>query len=93
MECMTAGSGDVLRRLLTEPTISVDDAARVLGIGRSTVYAAVKAGEVPVIRVRSRLRVPSRWVRQRLHLEGEPDAGDSSGHLQQISDDVRSEWR
>ncbi|MGO4617850.1 helix-turn-helix domain-containing protein [Nocardia sp. 2YAB30] len=70
----TAGVQDILRRLLIEPTVSIDDTARLLGVGRSTVYAVARSGEVPVIRVRSRLRVPSRWVRQRLHLEGEPDA-------------------
>ncbi|MFF0613958.1 helix-turn-helix domain-containing protein [Nocardia tengchongensis] len=47
------GAGEALRRLLVEPTISIPDAARLLGIGRSTVYAAVKSGELPAIRVGS----------------------------------------
>lgn len=46
----------------------MDDAAAALGIGRSTVYAAARLGELPVIRVRNRLRVPSAWVLRQLHL-------------------------
>ncbi|WP_458691118.1 alcohol dehydrogenase catalytic domain-containing protein [Nocardia tengchongensis] len=38
-----AGAREALRRLLVEPTISIPDAARLLGIGRSTVYAAAKS--------------------------------------------------
>ncbi|WP_416367405.1 helix-turn-helix domain-containing protein [Nocardia terpenica] len=69
---VTTDPQDVLRRVLTEPTISVDDAARVLGVGRSTVYAAVKSGEVPAIRVRNRLRIPSNWVCHMLYLDTGP---------------------
>ncbi|MEV2226120.1 excisionase family DNA-binding protein [Nocardia vinacea] len=53
---------NILQRLLNEPTVSVPDAARLLGVGKSTVYAAVKSGGVPAIRVGNRVRIPSRWV-------------------------------
>ncbi|MFE3059845.1 helix-turn-helix domain-containing protein [Nocardia sp. NPDC059239] len=69
------GAREALRRLLGEPTISIPDAARLLGIGRSTVYAAVKSGELPAIRVGHRVRIPSRWIREALRVEDEPDIG------------------
>ncbi|MET9492516.1 helix-turn-helix domain-containing protein [Nocardia sp. NPDC006630] len=69
------GAGEALRRLLAEPTISIPDAARLLGIGRSTVYAAVKSGEVPAIRVGHRVRIPSTWIREALRVDDEPDIG------------------
>ncbi|MFE2997376.1 excisionase family DNA-binding protein [Nocardia sp. NPDC059246] len=68
---MTTNADDAMRRLITEPTVSVEDTARLLGIGRSTVYAAVKSGEMPSIRVRSRVRIPSNWVRHMLLLGGD----------------------
>lgn len=37
------------------PTLSVTQAARCLGIGRNQCYAAARAGELPVLRVGSRL--------------------------------------
>ncbi|WP_327139027.1 helix-turn-helix domain-containing protein [Nocardia sp. NBC_01327] len=66
-------AGDALRHLLVEPTVSIPDAARLLGIGRSTVYAAAKSGELPAIRVGRRVRIPSRWIRQALRVDDEPN--------------------
>ncbi|MFT3831898.1 MAG: helix-turn-helix domain-containing protein [Micropruina sp.] len=43
-------------------TMTVEEAAAVLGIGRSAAYAAVRAGEIPALRVGRKLLVP----RQRL---------------------------
>ena len=41
------------------PTVlTVEETARVLRIGRSAAYAAVRAGELPAIRVGRCLRVP-----------------------------------
>jgi excisionase family DNA binding protein len=48
---------------MSEPlTISVEDAARLLGISRGLAYEAARRGELPVIRLGRRLLVP----RQRL---------------------------
>jgi excisionase family DNA binding protein len=71
------GIADRLERLLNAPTVSVPDAARLLGVGRSTVYTAVKSGEVPSIRVGNRVRIPSRWVRQVLQLQADPGDSDA----------------
>lgn len=47
---------------MTEPerrTVTVEEAARALGIGRSAAYAAARSGELPgVIRIGRRLLVP-----------------------------------
>lgn len=39
-------------------TLTVDEAARCLGIGRNSAYGAIARGEIPVIRVGKRLLVP-----------------------------------
>ncbi|WP_454198219.1 DNA-binding protein [Nocardia sp. Marseille-Q1738] len=65
----TTTSDDVLRRITSQPTASIDDTSRVLGVSRSTGYAAAGAGEWPVIRVRGRLRIPSAWVLRQLQLD------------------------
>jgi excisionase family DNA binding protein len=39
-------------------TLSVDETAKCLGIGRNSAYEAIARGEIPVIRVGKRLLVP-----------------------------------
>ena len=39
-------------------TISVPEAAKILGVGRNQGYEAVKNGQIPVIRIGKRLLVP-----------------------------------
>jgi excisionase family DNA binding protein len=39
-------------------TMSVADAARVLGVGRNGAYEAVARGEIPVVKIGRRLLVP-----------------------------------
>lgn len=42
---------------MAELTMSVEEAARALGISRGTAYTMARTGELPVIRLRKRLRV------------------------------------
>ncbi len=43
----------------TEPlTLSVKTAAKKLGLGRSSMYQAIARGEVPVLKIGSRLLIP-----------------------------------
>jgi excisionase family DNA binding protein len=51
-------------------TLTVLEAAKVLGIGRSTAYTAVREGTLPVIRVGRRYVVP-RVALERLLASGE----------------------
>ncbi len=39
-------------------TLTVDEAAKILGIGRQLAYDRVKTGEIPVIKIGRRLLVP-----------------------------------
>jgi excisionase family DNA binding protein len=39
-------------------TVSVPEAAKILGVGRNQGYEAVKNGQIPVIRIGKRLLVP-----------------------------------
>lgn len=55
--------------LRTQPTVSVDQYAALLGVDRSTAYDSVKTGIVPSIRVGRRIRVPSEPVRRMLGLD------------------------
>ncbi|MDP4014943.1 MAG: helix-turn-helix domain-containing protein [Candidatus Nanopelagicales bacterium] len=40
-------------------TITVDDAAKILRVSRSSAYAAVNCGQIPSIRVGRRLLIPT----------------------------------
>jgi excisionase family DNA binding protein len=48
------------RGLLPEDrlTVTVDEAAELLGISRTLAFQAVRSGEIPAIRVRRRILVP-----------------------------------
>jgi excisionase family DNA binding protein len=61
--------------LASRRTCSVDEAAAVLGIGRSTAYAAAHDGSLPVLRVRTRLLVPTAKL---LAMLGCDDANDQA---------------
>jgi len=50
-------------------TCSVEEAAALLGIGRSTAYAAARDGSLPVIRISNRLLVPTARLSELLGLE------------------------
>ena len=49
--------------------LRVDEAAQMLSLGRSTLYAMAAAGTIPTVRVGRSLRIPreelNRWIDQR----------------------------
>jgi excisionase family DNA binding protein len=53
------------------PTISVEHAAKLLGVSRSTAYRAVAAGQLPSLRLGRRLYVPTAPLLAMLGLLGE----------------------
>lgn len=61
---------------MTPHFVSLEEAAKVLGIGRSTAYAMAKRGEFPVavVRVGSKLKVSSYRLDQLLGVEDEARA-------------------
>ncbi len=52
-------------------TLTIDECARLLGIGRNTAYDRVKTGELPVLKIGRRLLVPKRAL-EKLLQEGKP---------------------
>lgn len=51
-------------------TYTVAEAAKVLGIGRNTAYEAVRAGEIPVVKIGKRLLVPVKALESMLSTNG-----------------------
>lgn len=53
-------------------TLTVEEAARALGIGRGSAYEAVRRGDIPSIRVGRRLVVPRAALDRLLAAERPP---------------------
>lgn len=59
--------------LLSRPTVSVEQAGRLIGISRAHAYAMVRDGSMPVIRLGPRrVRVPSAKLRELLGVHERP---------------------
>ena len=43
---------------LEKQTLTIDEAAKVLGVGRNKAYEAAKRGEIPTIKIGKRILVP-----------------------------------
>jgi excisionase family DNA binding protein len=52
-------------------TVTVEEAARLLGIGRNSAYEAVRRGEIPAIRIGKRFVVPKAAL-ERMLSDGRP---------------------
>ena len=53
--------------------MKLDDVGEALCISQSSVYAAARAGQLPVIRIGRRLLVPTAAIRRLLCLDDGPD--------------------
>lgn len=51
------------------PTLTVEEAGRLLGISRTAAYRAVKRGELPVVHLSGRLHVPTAKLLRLLGIE------------------------
>jgi excisionase family DNA binding protein len=56
-------------------TVSVPEAAELLGVSRGVAYEAARSGQLPVVRIGRRLLVPRARL---LELLGEPPNGNGS---------------
>jgi len=55
----------------TRPTVTIEEAARLLGVSRGSAYAAAHDGSLPTIRLGAkRLLVPTAALRRLLQLDG-----------------------
>jgi len=62
---------------MTQPeraTYSVPEAARVLGVSRNTAYEAIKAGQIPALRIGRRIVVPRQEIDRLLSASPAPAA-------------------
>ena len=50
------------RRAQHSATVTVTEAARILGISRTTAYETVRDGSLRSIRVRRRILIPRSWI-------------------------------
>jgi excisionase family DNA binding protein len=66
-----------MEKLLVRPS----EAAEMLGLGRSKVYAMLASGELPSVRIGKSVRVPTealrRWVQEQV------DANDAPVHVRE----------
>ena len=58
-------------------TYTVEEAAGIVGVGRSAAYAAVHAGDIPSVRVGRKLLVPKAALKRMLGVSNDqrPEAG------------------
>ncbi len=52
-----------------EPTITVERAGALLGLGRNSAYDAVRRGDIPSIKIGHRYVVPTARIRSMLGLD------------------------
>lgn len=53
------------------PTLTVPEAASLLGVGRGVGYAGVKSGEIPSVRIGGRVLVPTAPLLKLLGIDAE----------------------
>lgn len=51
---------------MTPAAVSLEETARILGIGRSSAYRLARTGEIPTVRLGKRLVVPTAWITRTL---------------------------
>jgi excisionase family DNA binding protein len=61
------------------PTLSVEQAGKLLGLSRSSAYRAVERGELPTLRLAGRLHVPT--ARLLVMLGYEPEQPTAASQL------------
>jgi hypothetical protein len=62
-------SAEQVRQILIPPTVTVEDAGRVLRLSRNSAYEAVRRGDLQSIRMGRRLLVVTAPLRKMLQIE------------------------
>ena len=70
-------------------TLTVEEAAEILGIGRNSAYEAIRRGEIPALRLGRRLVVPRRALERLLwdNDSGTPLIGHNGQRPRQLEDE------
>jgi excisionase family DNA binding protein len=58
-----------LEQILANPTTTVSEAGRLLGLARNQAYEAAARGEIKTLRFGRRLVVPTAWLKRVLELD------------------------
>lgn len=67
-----------------QPVLSVEEAGRLLGLGRSAAYEAVRRGEIPSLRLGRRRVVPTASLRRLLALDVDEAPGGTDASVTPI---------
>ncbi len=71
-------------------TVSVGEAAQLLGLAKPTIYAAVKRGELPAVRIGDRVLIPKTALRRMLGRLDEPAVdGQQTGERAEATRDAQ----
>lgn len=70
-------------------TLTVGECAKVLGIGRSAAYEAVRTGQIPTIRVGRRFLIPKVALARLLDEAGRVPVDERSGRFKPERSPVR----
>lgn len=70
------GTKELVELLEERPTVTIEQAGRVLGLSRPAAYRAANKGEIHALKFGRRKVVPSAWLRRVLMLDDDPPAGD-----------------
>lgn len=62
-----------------KPTLTATEAAEILGVGRSTLYASMNAGEIPFIQLGARRIIPTAALLKLLGHDDETPAAEKPG--------------
>jgi excisionase family DNA binding protein len=65
-ETMNVTTIDATEQLTECRTMSVSDAARVLGISRTTAYECVRTGDLPALKLGGRIVIPTQVIEELL---------------------------
>lgn len=71
---MVTNMDEELRKALAGLTVPVEVAGRALGLSRNSAYAAVKAGQIPSLKIGGAIRVPTAPLRRMLGLDAQEAA-------------------
>jgi len=69
-------------------TVTVEEAARILGIGRASAFEAIHRGEIPHLRIGRRILIPLVALQRLLEGDGERQYGSSARTAPAEGDDV-----
>jgi excisionase family DNA binding protein len=67
-------TADQLKDLMRQPTVSIEDAGKILSLSRNSAYQAAKSGEIPCIKLGRLIRVPTAKLREMLGIRTESSA-------------------